>query len=135
MKIIMCLDNNNGILFNHRRQSKDCEVHRDMVAYAGNANLWMSEYSYKSFTVFYENCHVDDHFWELAHEGDLCFIEDGLAPSNIQRISEIIVYRWNRVYPSDVKFPQELLSEWKLVDCVNFSGRSHERITREVYRK
>ncbi len=48
MKIIVCIDDKNGMMFNHRRQSKDREVRRDMLSYIGHHRLWMNEYSRKT---------------------------------------------------------------------------------------
>lgn len=135
MKIIVCLDDKNGISFNNRRQSQDREVYRDMISLVGIDNLWMSSYSYKNLPSPPENCHVDDNYWEAAMENDFCFVEDKSILSNFQCASDIIIYRWNRVYPADVKLPVDALTGWDLVERVNFPGFSHDLITREVYHR
>lgn len=135
MKVMICLDDHNGLLFNKRRQSLDRKVHQDMVSYVGSKVLWMNAYSYKSFAEASDNCRVDDNYWEMAKEEDFCFAEDGTIESNLHRISEIVIYRWNRVYPSDVKFRIDMLKDWNLIETVSFAGNSHEQITREVYRR
>ena len=135
MRVMICLDDRNGLLFHNRRQSLDREIHRDMVQYATPGDLWMKSYSYKGFTAISEKCHADDDFYSLAKDDDSCFVEDSSILSNLQRFNEIVIYRWNRIYPADVQFPIETLRNWNLVEKVDFSGYSHERITREVYRK
>ena len=50
------------------------------------------------------------------------------------KITEIIVYRWNRDYPADL-FLDIDLKDWELAETAEFAGNSHEKITREVYRK
>ena len=49
-------------------------------------------------------------------------------------IDEIILYKWNRVYPTDFYFDINL-STWNLTQVTEFKGNSHERITKEVYKK
>ena len=135
MRIIICLDDRDGFLFNNRRQSMDRMVHRDMVEYVSQNRLWMSNYSYKNFTVASENCHANDAYADLMQSNDYCFAEDRFILDNLQRADEIIIYRWDRTYPSDVKFSAEILENWNLVEKFDFSGYSHEKITREVYRR
>jgi len=46
------------------------------------------------------------------------------------------LFRWNRIYPSDVKFPIKLdQGQWHRVSTEDFLGSSHEKITMEVYAK
>ena len=48
----------------------------------------------------------------------------------------LILYRWNRRYPSDLTFRIPLSEHgWKLETVTEFSGFSHEKITEEVYKK
>jgi hypothetical protein len=50
------------------------------------------------------------------------------------KIEKIIVFWWNRHYPSDRKFDLDL-SKWNKVSEEEFAGYSHEKITKEVYEK
>ena len=43
MKLIICVDDNNGMMFNRRRQSKDREVRHDILAYTMPERIWMNE--------------------------------------------------------------------------------------------
>lgn len=134
--IIVCLDDKNGMMFNHRRQSKDREVRRDMLSYVGEHNLWMNEYSKKQFESVreYHQIHVNENFPAFAQSEDYCFIENSIYLLNSDMITEIVIYRWNKIYPSDIKFEFDL-SKWKLTSQNSFIGFSHEKITREVWRK
>ena len=59
-----------------------------------------------------------------------CFAENFTVDEN--DVEEIIVYKWNRVYPADVQFNIDL-KKWNLAETVDFAGSSHEKITRERY--
>ena len=49
MHLIVCLDDNNGMAFNHRRQTRDRELTRKMLDTVNGNPIWMSPYSYKMF--------------------------------------------------------------------------------------
>lgn len=131
MKIIICLDDNNGMLFNKRRQSRDITVVYDILQNLRNNKLYISEFSKNLFKDF-ENVKVTDELLEEAGRDDFCFLEDRDLSGYANRVSEIIIYRWNRVYPADVyfKFP---FNNMKLTEVSEFAGNSHEKITKEVY--
>ena len=49
MTLIVCVDDNMGMLFNHRRQSKDVVVRERILKQAEGKHLWMNHYSAKQF--------------------------------------------------------------------------------------
>lgn len=49
MKIIVCVDNQNGMMFNHRRQSQDRVLKKRILELTGGKKLWMNAYSQKQF--------------------------------------------------------------------------------------
>lgn len=134
MILIVCLDEKNGMMFNRRRQSKDSAVRADMIAEAGGNALWMNSYSAKQFEEPEAVINIDEEFMKNASGGDFCFLEGEGASAAEDRIGKLIVYKWNRLYPSDVKFDIDL-DGWKLESTDEFAGSSHEKITKEVYIK
>ena len=68
MIVMVCVDNRNGMMFNHRRQSQDRGLRRRMCEIAGNddGKFWMNAYSRKMFT---------DSDTEGTH-AQLCVAED-----------------------------------------------------------
>ena len=134
MKLIVCLDDRNGMLFNKRRQSADRILCQRILELAGERFLWMNGYSRKLFDETPESIRVDDRFLELAGENDYCFVENVDVTPHIKRADAIVLFRWNRVYPADVYFPIDLIAKgWKKQDSIDFAGSSHEKITQEVY--
>lgn len=130
MNLIVCLDDDNGLLFNHRRQSRDRALRADLLASLGGAPLWVSAYTAAQFEED-APLRVDDAFWEKAGAGEWCFAESLPPEGTWERVERLIVYRWNRRYPADVRLtPPELLT---LAGSRDFPGSSHERLTREVY--
>lgn len=50
MLIIACVDEKNGMMFNHRRQSRDSAVCQDILQECRGKKLYMSAYSQKMFS-------------------------------------------------------------------------------------
>ncbi|MBP5618695.1 MAG: ribonuclease Z [Clostridia bacterium] len=130
MKLIVCLDDNGGLLFNHRRQSRDAALRADLLEGIGDGPLWLSSYSARPFEPD-ARLRVDDAFWEKAGAGEWCFAEACPPEGAWERVEELVVYRWNRRYPADVTLA--IPPEWKLAASRDFVGTSHERLTREEY--
>ncbi len=135
MKLIVCLDDRGGMLFNRRRQSSDRVLRERVLSLAEGSRLWMNAYSAKQFEGASSHCCVDDAFLEKAQSGDYCFVENVAIDEICDRVEQLIVYRWNRVYPADVNFPFEQFSQWHLVKRTPFAGYSHPEITEEVYER
>lgn len=133
MIAIICLDEQNGMAFNHRRQSKDQEVMKDMLEESKDKLLYMNAYSYGMFKEMRaSHIKVSENFLEEAGSSDFCFIErEGLLPY-LLNIEKIVVYKWNRRYPTDIYLDIHL-DEWKKIETKDFAGYSHERITKEIY--
>lgn len=177
MNIIICLDNNNGMMFNNRRQSMDRLLRMDILSMVNGNRLLMNSYSKGQFSELSfggsgfeksfktvskdkisisDNVYVCEDFLDKALENDFAFVENTGISDYEGTISEIFVYRWNRVYPSDMHIDIELGNNltdivpsidksislcshsklsWKLAESVSFKGSSHDKITREHYIK
>ena len=50
MIVVAVVDDNMGMMFNKRRQSKDRALRERILALAGKGKLWMNEYTYQQFS-------------------------------------------------------------------------------------
>ena len=134
MKLIFCLDDRNGMMFNGRRQSQDRVLRDRLMSVIGDNTLFMSKYSADLFSD-YDNIKVNNNYQKKAGADDYCFVED--RPFVIDhKVDMIIIYRWNRHYPADTYFNTDLSAEgYSLLSTYEFEGSSHERITEEIYKK
>ena len=133
MTIIQCLDNRGGMLFNGRRQTLDYELasiiyekYKDKLCICSFSESFFKDLKVKT----YENPLSD------APDDAVVFIENIDITEHIQKIDEIIIYRWNRHYPADRHFsfePTEM--GYKLVGKVKFSTKIHEDTVKEIYRR
>ncbi len=130
MTLILCLDDHNGVSFNGRRQSSDKVLCGHMQEQA-DGRLLMNAYSAKLFSP--DQITVTENPIDAAGENDCCFIENLAFMPYLEKSDKLMIYRWNRHYPSDVKFPDCELAAWKQIACERFAGSSHEIITLEVY--
>lgn len=163
MKVLVCVEERGGTLFNGRRQSSDRNVSRDMLREAGSLlpegdliapekalaegrRLWISPFSKKLFRGKGDYLViVDDPLREAVEDEDAekrftrgqtitVFVEDlPLAPYK-ERIGELVLYRWNRTYPFDRQLDIDL-AEYELVETRELAGFSHDLITKERYRR
>ena len=137
MNIIICLDDKQGTMFNHRRQSMDRAV-RDKVCMLTQGRLvWMNTYSAKQFLDNHSpigNLHVAENYLDQANESDFCFVEGKPLKSYANKIRKIFVIYWNRIYPADQYFDLEL-KDYIIESSEDFVGNSHEKITLTVYER
>ena len=131
MNIIFCLDDKNGISFNKRRQSSDKAVCERILQIVGLKTLRMSEESAKIFES--SGITAEEDFLENAKKGDYCFAENDKFIDFLDKAEKVIIYRWNRVYPSDVKINTDFLKTKKLISTIDFEVNSHQKITEEIY--
>ena len=134
MKIALCIDDKNGMTFNKRRQSRDRVLIDDLVKLCSGSRLLMNSYSAPLFADYQDSIEVREDFLDAAGEDDICFVEniDLLPYENM--ITGIILYRWNRHYPSDRRLTIDL-SGFQQASVCEFAGSSHDNITREVLTK
>lgn len=137
MNIIVCLDDKNGMMFNKRRQSQDKILRLNIKNLVKNKNLFMNSYSYKLYKdIDNGNLKICENFLDECDDNDFCLVEDKLLSNYINKITTLIIYNWNRVYPSDLYFDINLKNQnWTLIDEEEFEGSSHEKITKKIYRR
>ena len=132
MNIIVCVDDQMGMMFNHRRQSKDCVVRKDMLLLVPN-KLLVSPYTAKQFTEpEQERLLVAEDFLEQAVQGDYCFVEDVDITPYVNKIENIILYHWKHMYPADTYFTIPL-TDFALEERKDLTGNSHPDMIREIY--
>ena len=128
MKLIICLDDRNGQMFNHRRQSRDREVVQDILKDTKNAKLYMTAYSAVMFPP--ECVEIREEPWN-CNPDDFAFVEETDPAIFQDRIEQIRLYLWNRHYPADL-FCSLDFTKFKVVEETELHGHSHEKITKRV---
>jgi len=129
MILYICLDDRNGLKFNKRRQSRDAAVLADIQSRITGKLLIepFSEKLIRDAKIPYVL------FPETAED---FFAEDIPSEEVLARTGKIVIYRWNRHYPADVRWEPDLAGlGFVLQETAEFPGTSHEKITREVYVK
>ena len=133
--LIAAVDDRYGMMFHQRRQSQDRILREKILTMTKGKTLWMNAYSRKQFQEgFHDQIRESEEFLDRAQNGDYCFVEDCSVKRYADKISRIILYKWNRKYPGDVFFDIDVSDGgWNLVQTEDFRGSSHEKITMEVY--
>lgn len=137
MNVIVCLDDNNGMMFNKRRQSQDKVLRCSVKELVKDSTLFMNEYSYKLYKdIDNGNIKVVESFLDECGDTDFCLVENNSLSNYIDKINTIIIYKWNRHYPADLYFDINVQDkQWELINSEDFEGSSHEVITKEIYRR
>ncbi len=136
MTVFLCTDDRGGMLFNKRRQSRDSAVIADIAESVGDGILYVSDFSE---SLFFDSeisvISVPDPLGS-AGDGGCVFVENLHIADYLGQIDTLIIYRWNKKYPYDFSLdvvPQEC--GFTLVESYDFKGSSHDKITKEIYRK
>lgn len=134
MNMIICIDNNNGISFGGKHLSRDAKLCERVLQITSGNLLLMNKFSYGLFKDYSDdNIIVTETVFNDAKPGDFCFVENLDVATPKELIEKIIIYRWNRSYPSDMKLDMSILNDKKLVASFDFAGNSHKKITEEIY--
>lgn len=135
MTILLCADKKNGMAFHQRRQSMDRVVRADILSMVDGKPIWMTSYSARQFIEPEAVLQVSPDPLSEAGKGAFCFMEFPPIAPYLMRIQELILYRWDRIYPADQWLDLELSTDFRLVSSFDFSGHSHKKITKEVYQR
>ena len=126
MTVIVWVGKNGEMLFNRRRCSRDKAVVAEVLSAFGD-KLCVTPYS----APLFEGGRVISQRSEVGE--DVLFLEDLPLSPALSQAEKLIVYRFDRVYPADVRL--EIPQDLTLTESAEFSGYAHEKITREVYTK
>ena len=140
MTCVICLENRGGVMFNHRRVSRDAVV-TDRILKLATEHGPLNITPYTLRLLPQENIpsrvvHICDH---PAAEGEgTCWLEDTVGELRPDAADRLILFRWNRTYPADTLFDQKAFfsgGNWELESQEEFPGKSHKKITMEVYHR
>ena len=132
MNLIICIDNKGGMLFHGRRVSSDRIVCKKILDLC-QGKLRIAPYS---MSLFQTDCElfVSEDLSDATDASDWCFVETFDPAKVIDNAEKIVIFHWNRSYPSELKFTMDKLrSGWILNHTEEFEGYSHKKITMEVY--
>lgn len=137
MTLITCIDDRGGQAFHRRRLSRDRVLCERILELAGTGHLRLSPYSAPLFRdLSHTAALLEEDCLERAAGEDFCFIEREDPGPWLNRADKLVLFRWNRTYPFDLRFPlEELDRHWVLTGRADFPGSSHEKITEEWYEK
>ena len=130
----VCIEDRGGMCFCGRRVSRDSAQQADLLALAGERRLRMNRKSAALFPG--TDVTAEEDFLEKAGPGEVCFVEDRPLRPVLDRLEQLVVYRWNRTYPSDLQLDLDPAADgFVLTEQKEFPGSSHETITREIYER
>lgn len=132
MTLIICVDNNGGILFNNKRQSKDRILRKYLldIVEKENSYIAMSPYTYSQFKDN-ERKEIIDVKDAFSFDEDYIFLEQSISIS-WEKVNNLILCCWNRDYPADEYFNLPIGVECVLRKTEEIESDSHT-LTIETY--
>ena len=136
MNICVCVEDNMGMSFFGKRLSRDRVMIDRLLSHTEYENIYISAYSAPLFEGAGDSrVKITDNF-RASGECDICFFELEHITEYADSVDRILMYRWNRRYPSDKKFPFSPEAHgYKLTSTCDFAGSSHDKITEEVWKR
>lgn len=133
--VAITVDDKMGLAFNKRRQSRDKLLIADLCNKT-DGQIYVSGYSAPLFEEYAERITVVDDPLKDTPDGGCCFVEMVHLGQYEKDISRLIVYHWNRLYPSDKKLDIDVAAcGFKMTAKYEFAGNSHDKITKGIYEK
>ena len=117
-------------MFNDRRQSQDRGLREYIAEMTKGEKVYMNAYTEKLYEEINDPIVCEDCLHK-AGKGETCIVENLPLKPVIDQIEEIVIFRWNKVYPSDQVLDVNL-EEWKLAEEEQIEGSTHE-ITKQIY--
>lgn len=127
MILVSCVDDALGMAFLGRRVSRDSAVTERILALTAEQKLLAAPYSAR---LLGNGALYTEDPAGAAGKGDFVLLENLPVPT--EGVERILLFRWNRAYPSDLKFPLNAFP-LRRVRSEEFAGSSHEKITLEEY--
>ncbi len=129
MTVIVCIDTGRGMTFFGKRQSTDSVLRERILALSGGGGLVVSPYTASQFTKN-DSVTVSD----VAPADGVWFAEEVDPAPFAERIDTLVIYRWNRAYPREMKLTLDPYDAgMRLCSIADFKGSSHDRITEEIW--
>ena len=136
MTVIVCVSDGGGMLFGGRRVSRDRCVLEDIARLCDGGALFVGDISEPLFSESDASVISVTDPLSSADTGDFVFIEDWSLSEYASKIAKLIIYRWNRKYPFDFSLDLDpRAAGMTLLESIDLKGKSHEKITREIWRK
>jgi hypothetical protein len=133
LTVVVCIDDRGGMMFNKRRQSRDRVLIQELVE-SVEGKIYINSYSTLLFESHTDRVEINENPLKECPSGAVCFIENLTLAPHLMDISTLIVYKWNKKYPSDVRLDIDIKKEgFKLLKTKEFQGSSHDKITKEIY--
>lgn len=136
MNIMVAVDDDGGMLFNSRRQSQDSALREYILNTTKDGVLWMNQYSLRQFGTVPPHVRISEDFLSEAGRGEYCFVEDQSIGEVSDKLEMLILFHWNRSYPSDMKLDYDPPANgMHMISTEEIVGQAHEKITVEVWER
>ena len=131
--VALCVDDRGGMTVFGKRQSRDRVLISELCD-STDGIIYISAFSELLFAPHVGKFKVCDDPLAECPDGGVCFIEDRALMPYLSEIGELILYKWNELYPADHRIDRPL-DGFTVVARSEFKGSSHDKITKLTMRR
>ena len=131
--VAVCLDDRGGMLFFGRRQSRDRVLISELIQ-STEGKVYINKFSELLFEPHREHVVICDDPMRECPDGGTVFVENLPLLPYFDDISQIILYKWNKNYPSDKRIDIKF-DAFRVVSDTAFVGSSHDKINKVILKR
>ena len=137
MKVIICVDDRGGVSYHGRRLSQDRLQRIDVIQRFASHGFCMKKETADLYHQIDKRCYQVIPAWKQVLSSDRWWVSEDIEFLQwLDQLEELVIYRWNRLYPSDKKLLLSLpVADWRCILHDSFVGSSHAKIDVEHYVK
>ena len=133
IKVAVCLDDEGGMTFFGKRQSRDRVLIGELCD-STDGKIYINSFSSHIFAGHEGKVEISEDPLAECPAGGVAFIENLPLAPYFEKISEIILYKWNTLYPYDRRIDISF-SDFEVISKKEFAGSSHDKITKLTMRR
>lgn len=137
MKLIVQIDSRYGTAFLNRILSTDITVTKDMINDLKEKEILVyDDLALSSVSKINDKrvISLKDYKGDIETDDNLVlYAVADKTLSYIEHAESITVYNWNRDYPADTFLNKDYIDSLRLISESDFTGNSHEKITKRRY--
>ena len=131
--VVLTIDDKGGMTFFGKRQSRDRVLIGELCDSIG-CPIYVNSFSAFLFRDRTECIRLSEDPLAECPDGGAVFVENLALSPYFGEIGEIILYKWNTVYPADRRIDISF-SDFDVISKKEFAGSSHDKITKLTLRR
>ena len=131
--VVLCLDDNGGMTFFGKRQSRDRVLISELCD-STEGKIYVNSFSSFVFAGHEDRVMLSKSPLDDCPDGGTVFVENLALAPYLGSIDRVILYKWNTTYPADKRIDISF-EGFRAESKKEFAGSSHDKITKLTMRR